>query len=280
MRKYAIIGYPIKQTLSPVMHNAGFEFYGLPCKYEAREIHPDRLLETLPGLAADGFSGFNVTIPFKEKVQPLLAILSPEAQESGAVNMIHVREEGWFGHNTDIAGILKTLEPYRTQINKNEVLVMGAGGTARAVLYVLTRRFAPACIFVAGRSMYKTNTLLSDFAADSQIQICSIDFNPSELNKIIKTSKVIINTTPIGMFPNIDDSPLPPNAPLQKEHLLFDAIYNPFQTKFLREGVAAHASIIDGLTMFIYQGAEAFKIWTGRDMPIDKIRNILMAHLQ
>ncbi|MFZ1977565.1 MAG: shikimate dehydrogenase [Bacteroidota bacterium] len=280
MHKFAIIGYPIKQTLSPIMHNAGFELYGLSCRYEAIEIPPDRLLETLPKLVDDGFSGFNVTIPFKEKVQPLLTTLSPEAQASGAVNMIHVHKEGWFGHNTDIMGVLKTLEPYKAQINQNEVLVIGAGGTARAMLYVLTRHFAPARICVAGRSIHKTKALLSNFKLDSQIRLCSIDFNPHELNESIRTSIIIINTTPIGMLPKTDDSPLPPDAPLRKEHLLFDAIYRPLQTKFLKEGLLAGATAIDGLTMFIHQGAETFKIWTGQDMPIDKIRQILMEHLQ
>ena len=279
MQKFAIIGYPIKQTLSPVMHNTAFMFYGLPFTYEAKEISPDRLLAVLPELVKDGFAGFNVTIPYKEKVQPLLTTLSPEAQASGAVNMIHVSKEEWFGHNTDIAGVLKTLEPYSTQIDKNQVLVIGAGGAARAIVYVLTHNFTPARIIIAGRSVQKTKTLLSNFKSESQIRLDSIDFSPYSLNECIKISKIIINATPIGMFPNIDDSPIPPDAPLRKDHLLFDSIYNPLRTKFLKDGARAGALTLDGLTMFIYQGAEAFHVWTGLDMPIDKIRQTLTAHL-
>ncbi len=133
MQKFAIIGHPIKQTLSPVMHNAGFGLLGLNCRYEAIDVPFDRLLLILPELVNQGFSGFNVTIPFKEQVQPLLTTISLEAQASGAVNTIHVREDGWFGYNTDIIGVFKTLEPYQSQIDQNEVLVLGAGGASRAM---------------------------------------------------------------------------------------------------------------------------------------------------
>jgi shikimate dehydrogenase len=279
MEKYAIIGYPVKQTLSPVMHTAGFKYFGLPCQYEAKEILPEKLFPTLEELVHDGFLGFNVTIPFKEKVQPLLTTLSPEAKACGAVNVIHIRKDGWFGYNTDAIGVLKTLEPYRLQVDGNGVLILGAGGAARAVLYILTQHFSPSHIIIAGRTQERINGLLSIVPANAPSQLSSIDFTPQALTKSINDSRLIINTTPLGMLPAVDTSPLPAEAPLRKDHILFDAIYRPLQTKFLQQGTAAGATAIGGLTMFLHQGAATFKIWTGRDLPMDKIRQILLTHL-
>jgi len=279
-QRIGIIGYPVGHTLSPLMHNSAFQYLALPYQYEALETDPARLQSSIQEYVAQGFVGFNVTIPFKEAILPFLHHLSDDAKTIGAVNTILVKENKLYGYNTDAIGIKETLGTYREAISQSNVLILGAGGAARSMVYVLANYFRPLSITVAARNAQRALTLASLIPDQSPIQFKHIFFTDEEIRFSTITSKIIINTTPIGMHPNIDNSPLPNDTLITSKHIVYDVIYRPLKTKLLKQAEQAGAITLGGLPMLIYQGAAAFKIWTGKEMPIQYISQILKQKLE
>lgn len=275
-----IIGYPLQHTLSPLMQNSSFEYYGLPYRYEILETDPIHFAESLKSYIENGFVGFNITIPFKETIIPHLHHLSDEAKIIGAVNTVKVDNNELYGYNTDAYGILKTLEPHRDDIANSNVLVLGAGGAARSVIYVLATHFHPLSITVAARNIQRALSLSSLIPKSSDIQFRHIFHTNEDIQFAVMTSRLIVNTTPIGMYPHEQDSPLPSAVELTPKHIVYDVIYRPLKTMLLRHAEAAGATALGGLPMLIYQGAEAFKLWTGKEMPIQHIFQILKKKLE
>jgi len=280
IQRFGIIGFPVGHTLSPLMHNSAFQYLKLPYQYEALETDPARLQSSIQKYVAQGFVGFNVTIPFKEAILPFIHHLSDDAKNIGAVNTILVKETKLYGYNTDAIGIKETLGTYRDVISQANVLVLGAGGAARSMVYVLANYFQPLSITVAARNAQRALTLSALIPDKSSIQFKHIFFSDEEIRFAVITSKIIINTTPIGMHPNIDNSPLSNDIPLTAKHIVYDVIYRPLKTKLLKQAEQVGAVTIGGLPMLIYQGAAAFKIWTGKEMPIQHIFHILKQKLE
>jgi shikimate dehydrogenase len=278
MKHFAIIGHPIGHSLSPLMHNTGFAELGIDAHYDAIDVAPENLSDLLKRFRNEGITGFNVTVPHKQTVMPFLDEISDEAKAIGAVNTVHQKNGRLYGYNTDVFGVQKSLEPYRKKINGNTCLVFGAGGGARSVLFVLTHHCKPKKIYIASRTVEKSESLANDFQTpETKIKILPTD--AAQLKAAIDECVLIVNSTPLGMFPNVNVSPLPGNIIFHQRHIVFDLIYRPLQTLLLHQASEANATTIDGLEMLIQQGAAAFKIWTGQDFPCPAVQSILLKKL-
>jgi len=265
MRRYAIIGHPVSHSLSPALHNAAFEALGLDCRYEAIDIEPGEVKERFAELCADGFAGFNVTVPHKQAVIPLLESIDETAKAIGAVNTIVKQGRGYKGYNTDVQGFLKLAEPFAALISGKHVCVLGAGGAARAVLYGLTKKFSPKHITVLNRTIDRAEAIAADFSS-GPVLIKPESLFQDGLQKLVKDASVIINTTSAGMKPYTDATPLD-GVKFRKDQAVIDLIYTPSETTLLKEAKKAGARAANGLEMWLAQAEEAFRLWTGKELP-------------
>lgn len=236
MKHFALIGFPLGHSLSATYFAEKFEREGIDAEYSPLPI--ERAEEVLPHCTE--LAGFNVTIPHKQAIMPYLAAISDEAHAIGAVNCVKVTNEGLVGYNTDVIGIRKSLEGIALKGAK--AVVLGTGGASKAVQYVL--REGGAEVAVVSRSKGSADLTYADLTAE-----------------LIAECDIIVNTTPLGMFPNIDNAPELPYEALSTKHALFDCVYNPQRTKFLRLGAEQGARTIDGLTMFYAQAEASWQIW-------------------
>ncbi|NCP87395.1 shikimate dehydrogenase [bacterium] len=262
-----LIGYPLGHSLSPKIHAAALKACGLRGDYSLFPIHPDDkqgLKDLLNRVRSGEITGLNVTIPHKQNVIPLLDELTPTAQAIGAVNTIYRHGEKLIGENTDAAGFLSDLKKnignWKLGIGKL-ALVLGAGGAARAVIYALLHDGWQ--VTLAARRIEQAGQLANSFT-NYKLQVTSYEtFQPSNL----PTFNLLINTTPVGMSPNIEASPLPENIVLNKNTVVYDLVYNPRETKLVKDARANGLQATTGLGMLIEQAALAFEIWTGCNPP-------------
>ena len=276
-----VIGHPIKHSLSPIMHNYAFNKLDLNYVYLPFDINPANLKEALRGMAALGITGFNVTIPHKERIVEYLDELSDGAKIVNAVNTV-VNENGkLLGYNTDIDGIAKTLEDFKEKLNGKTVSLFGAGGAARAVIYTLITRFNIKEINIINRTVERAESLKDYFTSKLLFEkIKTYELIPPDLVKVLQNSTLIINTTSIGMSPEEDDTPTSIPESFNKNQIVFDVIYTPRKTKLLEIAESRNAITLNGLKMFIEQGAKAFELWTNKKMPVEKIEKILTKELK
>jgi len=272
-RFLAVIGHPIEHSLSPLMHNTAFQKSGLHYVYVAYDIEAESLASAVRDLKENGFVGFNVTIPHKRGIVELLDELDYESKHLGAVNTVAIEEEKLIGYNTDVHGILKSLEFYKERISSRDVLILGAGGAARAVVYSLDKYFKPQRIVISARSIHKANAIFSDLGINGAV----VSFPPSQSSD--HGFALVVNTTPLGMFPDSEVSPIPDKSFFRRDQIVFDLIYRPLETTFLKLAREAGALTISGLEMFLQQGAKSFEIWTGERMPLEDVRQALLTAL-
>lgn len=268
-----IIGHPIVHSWSPAIHEAAFKFTKQNFEYAAFDVLPKNLRDAVKGLLALGIVGCNVTVPHKEAVIEFLDEISADARLVGAVNTIYVENEMLVGHNTDVDGVVEALKPFKEHISNQSVTVFGAGGGARAVVYSLISYFKPGEIFVINRDTSRAE-LLKKFFADSQnylnIRVDELH-NLNEADAIAK-SRLVVNATPVGMFPDNGESVMLDDSADLEGKVFFDLVYNPVHTKFLKTARRKNAIIVSGLEMLYHQAAKAFELWTGTAMPLDKVR--------
>jgi shikimate dehydrogenase len=267
-----LIGHPIKHSYSPFIHNVATQLKSIDYIYLPFDVVSDNLGNALKGVVALGINGLNVTIPHKEKIIKYLDELSEEASMIGAVNTV-VNEHGKLkGYNTDIHGIIESLSEYKDEITGAEVSVIGAGGGARAVIYTLIRYFKPEQINIINRTIQRADSLQNYFTEKMRYDnFKTKDLFPPELTDTFNNSKLIINSTPIGMFPHSDDTPTNLSESFHKGQIVFDMIYNPTETKFLKLAGSQGAVVLGGLKMLVHQAAKSFQLWTGEDMPVQKL---------
>ncbi len=275
MKLFGIIGHPIGHSLSPLLHNAAFKELGMECKYEAFDIELTSLGAALRNFKALDYSGLNVTIPYKELIRPLLDGMDEQAKEIGAVNTILMSDEKAIGYNTDVHGVVKSLEPYKKELEGSHALILGAGGAARSVVYALIHYFDFAAITITNRSQLRAQNLLKDLRYSTRTRVRAVSLLKDELNESVNHATLIINATPIGMYPHIHESPFDPEVAFRKDQIVMDLIYRPILTATLREAQKAGARTISGLEMFLHQGARAFELWTGQTMPLQKARKTI-----
>ena len=237
MKHFALIGYPLGHSLSAAYFTEKFSREGIVADYTLLEVKSAE--EVLPHCTE--LTGFNVTIPHKQAIIPLLAKVSEEAKAIGAVNCVKVTPQGLIGYNTDVIGIRKSLEGVNLEGAK--ALVLGTGGASKAVQYAL--REGGAEVIVVSRTKGVADLTYEDLSEE-----------------FITECDIIVNTTPLGMYPNVESTPALPYSAISSKHTLFDCVYNPQQTKFLQLGAEHGARTIDGLTMFHAQAEAAWKIWS------------------
>lgn len=276
-----VIGHPIKHSFSPLMHNVSFDIGNLPYVYLPFDVLTSNLEDALKGMNALGIKGFNVTLPHKEKIIDYLTSVSEEAGVIGAVNTV-VNDNGALnGFNTDVNGIVATLEPYKEQLNGKVVSVIGSGGASRSVIFALIRYFKIEQINIINRTVEKAERL-KDYFAEKMLfnNIKTYELVPPDVVKVLNKSQLIVNSTSIGMSPEIDDTPTEIAESFTKGQIVFDLVYNPLETKFLKLARTNGAIALNGLKMFVEQGAKSFELWTGEKMQVDKIYSTLESYLK
>ena len=260
-----IIGYPLRHSASPAFQQAAFDHLGIDAKYLAWETPPDALAERMAFLRGPGILGANVTVPHKQAVVPFLDEVSQAARDTGAVNTIVNREGRLTGHNTDVTGFLRALrEDAGFQAQGKRALALGAGGSARAAVYGLLQQ-GVGRITIANRTVERARRLIESLGSPANAEAA-----PLETTQASDDWDLIVNCTTLGMrhAPGEKESPLPVDA-IPAHSLVYDLVYNPEQTPLLQAAAKAGARTLSGLPMLIYQGAEAFRLWTGRDAPVE-----------
>ena len=264
-QRLGIIGHPIGHSISPLFQQAALDAIGFDGAYEAWDVAPDGVGEFVAGLRAPGTLGINVTVPHKEAVIPFLDEVDDWASTAGAVNTIVNRDGRLTGHNTDGIGFLRALrEGAGFEPRGRDVLVLGAGGSARGVVYALARA-GIAQLFIANRTLERAERLAS-IAVDSGVAAEAMVL--SDAPGATREVSLIVNCTSMGMVhgPDEDGSPLSA-ADIPSTVLVNDLVYNPLETPLLREAARAGAATLGGIQMLVYQGAASFEMWTGQDAP-------------
>ena len=275
-----VIGHPVEHSLSPVMHNAAIAHLGLDYVYLPFPIAPENLEVAIAGFAAIGVVGFNVTIPHKQAIMPLLSEITPLAQTIGAVNTVSRQNNKWVGTNTDIEGFIAPLQTtYKQDWSQKVAVILGNGGAARAVV-AGCHQLGFAKIHVVGRNVQRLEEFgksWSDSPISENLQVAQW----KELSKLIPQANLLVNTTPIGMYPKVDESPLSGDeiANLPTGAIAYDLIYIPKPTQFLEQAEKQGAIAIDGLEMLVQQGVAALKIWLQQEIPVEVMRQALQKHL-
>jgi shikimate dehydrogenase len=275
---FGIIGDPVTHSLSPVMQNAAIAHLGIDAVYVPFPVRGSELAIALLGLAATGVRGFNVTIPHKQDLMPLLAEMTPIAQQIGAVNTVWRTTAGWAGTNTDVAGFLAPLQGRRDWSTVRPV-VLGNGGAARAVVAGCAELGCPE-IVVVGRNAEKLSAFAQSWSEPTIASRLTVK-TWETLATLILDTQLLINTTPIGMHPHELDSPVAAEllAKLPAGAIAYDLIYTPRPTQFLRLAARSGAQTIDGTEMLVQQGAAALHLWVQQPAPVDVMRSALLQAL-
>ena len=275
-----LIGWPTGHSVSPRMHNAAFAALGLDWCYVPLPVATEpstRIGEAVLGIRALGLRGTNVTVPHKQAVMPYLNHLTPAAQAIGAVNTIVVQPDGTLlGDNTDAPGFIADLRDHGVEAQGKRVLVLGAGGSARAVVYGLATAGASS-ITIANRTLDRATELANTLQArvnDCPLRACGM---PDDLTTVAVQCDLIVNCTSLGMSPNIEGLPWQDDLPFQPAQAVYDLVYNPRKTRLLAQAERDGARAIGGIGMLVWQGAIAFERWTGFAPPVDVMRQAIGA---
>lgn len=270
---FAVIGDPIAHSMSPQMHNDLFQHYSMDAHYQPLLVKKEHLEEAVKGLKAIGISGFNVTIPHKTEIISYLDEVDPLASQIGAVNTVVNHNGRLVGYNTDGLGFMKGLSSLTKDFTDHKILIIGAGGAARAIYYTLAKS-GVKILDICNRTIEKATTLIESCPYKTTSEVLTL----AKAEKKLSEYGVIIQTTNIGMSPNINDLPLAIDR-LMKESIVSDIIYNPLETALLREAKKKEAIIQNGIDMFVHQGALAFQHWTGLLPDIHRMKQNVLEQL-
>lgn len=265
MKTYGIIGHPLGHTMSPVLHNWGFAVHGTKACYKAWPTAPDELVAFMNRFRREHISGLSITIPHKQAVIPLVDRLTNRAKEAGAVNTLWWDKDTLVGDNTDVEGIAGPIQKRR--LAPHSALVLGAGGAARAAVTALRRLKVPSVV-IANRTRAKAELIAKDFKIAILDWADRRDFKPD----------LLVNSTPLGMQGKLEtrsplEGELPPGC------TVFDLVYNPLETRLLEMARKGGCGVISGIEMFLHQGMEQFRLWTGKELDADKAMILLKEKL-
>lgn len=261
MDVFGLIGNPVEHSVSPPMHEAAYEACGMDARYVTFEPATDAVADAIEGANALGISGLNVTIPFKERVAELVET-DPLAERIGAVNTVDF-DDGVTGYNTDAAGLVRAFEHHGVDLSGTAVVV-GAGGAGRAAAFALADE--GMAVHIANRTVERAESLAMDVPEASSGGL-------SDLETRLAEADILVNATSVGMEAD-DETPVPRSA-LHGGLAVLDAVYTPLATRLLREAASVGATTIDGAWMLLFQGVEAFEIWTDRDAPVETMNTAL-----
>ncbi|MFD3447660.1 shikimate dehydrogenase [Microbacteriaceae bacterium 4G12] len=271
---YGVIGNPIGHSLSPLMHNDAFAFLGIDAHYHAFLIESERLADAVKGFQAIEISGFNVTTPHKVAIMQYLDEIDPLAKQIGAVNTVVNQEGKLIGYNTDGIGYVRSLQAIsKESLSEQRILILGAGGACRAIFFSLAA-MGVSSIDIANRTIDRAKQLIH--ACSYPVHSQALSFTESE--RLQHEYDIIINTTTVGMYPNVEEAPVVISQ-LKPGAIVSDIIYNPFQTKLLQDAKKCGAIIQNGIDMFVYQGALAFELWTKQWPNVERMKKIVTTKL-
>ncbi len=278
-RHIGIIGNHIVHTMSPAMHTAALKKLNLDYDYGVMDVTPDMLPNLIASIRTLNFRGVNVTVPYKEKVMPLIDEISEEARMIGAVNTIVNNNGRLTGHNTDAHGVYVSLSQFTEEIKNSNVVIFGAGGAARAAIYAVAKFFLPKRIVIANRTVKNAEVIANEFADKfrSTKFVCTSDHTTTA--REMETASLLINTTSVGMTPFEERHMLPPHSVIQSNQIVLDIVYNPIETALLKIARQAGARTVSGIEMLLGQGAKAFELFTDNEFPINDAREVLMKEL-
>ena len=277
-RLAAVVANPIKHSISPFIHNSAFEATNTNGVYLAWEVDEAELSETVANIRRYQMYGINLSMPYKEQVIPYLDQLSEEACLIGAVNTVVNREGTLIGYNTDGKGFFKSLPSFK--ISRKRLVLLGAGGAAKAILaQAILDGVSQISVFVRSSSIEKTRPYLEKIqnATGFRVDLLALE-DVQDLQDSITQADLLVNATSVGM--DGSSQPIPTSILLPKQLLVADVIYQPFETPFLKWARNQGNQSINGLGMLLYQAAEAFELWTGKEMPTDQIWELLKQKYQ
>jgi len=281
-RLIGLIGWPVGHSISPVMHNAAFARLGMDWRYVTLPVsaHPsERVGEAVRGVRALGLKGANVTVPHKQAVLPFLDSLTPAARAIGAVNTILVVDDELIGDNTDALGFIADLHEQGVAVTGMSALVLGAGGSARAVVYGLADAGAKA-ITVLNRSRSRADLLAGEMAEFFPACVFRTGALPEDIPDANADADLVVNCTSVGMAPCPEEMPWDEETEFAPEQVVYDLIYRPAVTRLLQMAAADGAVAIGGLGMLIWQGALAFQRWTGQKPPVEIMRAVALREVE
>lgn len=274
-----LLGSPVKHSISPMMHNTGFQALGLDFVYLCFDVNEETLEDAVKGLRTLHVKGFNLTMPNKNKILEYLDELSPAARLIGAVNTVENREGKLIGHNTDGIGFMRAVREQDIDVAGKCITLMGIGGAATAIctqaaldgagrIYVFAR--------MTSKYLPRMKELIRRLKKETGCEILLCDNEDKDrLKKSLRESVLLVNATSVGMAPDEEGCILPAKDYLHEGLAVGDIVYNPWETRLLRMAKEAGCKGFNGYAMLLYQGAEAFRIWTGREMPVEVVREKL-----
>jgi shikimate dehydrogenase len=274
---YCLIGHPVSKSLSPLIHNASFKKNNINAAYVVFDISEDRLKEAIDGIKALGIKGFNVTIPYKEKIMDFLDELSQEAKTIGAVNTVKNEEGKLIGYNTDGIGFLKSLEVRNVVLKDKKVVILGAGGASRAISMTLANEGVSE-ILILNRTIDKARKLANDVIKKFPNIMCTYSRIDDYKENNFQDTDIVVNCTSVGMFPYDDLMPIDPMLfPLKA--IICDIVYKPLKTKFLEKASQLGCKTIGGIDMLIYQGVLSEEIWFNEKIDVENVKRMLLRRI-
>ena len=265
----ALLGHPVAHSISPLMQQAALDALAVDARYEAWDVPPAELPRAVERLRERGVFGANVTVPHKVELLRRADRVDALAERVGAVNTIVCRDGRLHGSNTDVAGVLRALADAEVEVAGLEVVLIGAGGAARAVVAAM-REARAVLVTIANRTPGRAEPLIAVGGEDLAVRSCPLDPASEALRSALRRARLVIHSTPLGMRHGPDEQATPLPAELfEAGQAAFDLVYTPERTPFLRAAEAAGARPIGGLGMLVHQGAESFRLWTGLEPPVE-----------
>lgn len=273
-----VIGNPVEHSLSPAIHNAAFQKLGVNCVYLAWRV--EKIGEAINGLRALGnFRGASVTIPHKVSALPFLDHVDPTAANIGAINTIVAEEGRLTGYNTDATGALRALKEGGAELKGRHIVMVGSGGAARAIAFGLAAESGAGRLTIIGVDDQERASLVADVRSKTSLPVDEGRLDDETLGKLLPQAQVLIHCTPIGMFPKMDATCVPASL-LHPRLAVMDIVYNPRETRLLKDAKQAGCKIIPGLEMFLNQAAAQCELWTNQLAPVEVMRAVLESRFQ
>ena len=275
-RVCAVIGDPVEHSLSPVMHNAAFQKLGLNLVYVAFNVTKNELKEAISAARSLGLRGLNVTMPHKKAVMGYLDETDSTAEAIGAVNTILNNQGKLVGYNTDGKGAMIALKENGIYPEEKKMLLLGAGGAAKAIAFQAAQEVEE--LVILNRTSEKAEQLAELLCKKFGKKVKGGALSAEVLKEEMKTADILVNATSVGMKPDVNTSPVPSDL-LRRDLCVMDIVYNPFETKLVKDAKAVGAKVVLGLEMLLYQGAVSFEIWTNCPAPVDVMKKAALNKL-
>lgn len=273
----AVIGNPIEHSLSPAIHNAAFDHLGLNYVYLAFRV--EDVSSAIAGIRGLGIKGISVTIPHKVEVIKYVDEIDEIADRIGSVNTIVNKNSSLKGYTTDGTAAVRSLKENGVDIKGKRILILGSGGAARAIAFTLIMKEKPASLVIGGVIQKEIDKLVQDISDIDSKHLAGFIVNEKSLERRVQDADILIQCTPVGMHPKINDTPVPKRL-LRSSLTVFDIIYNPLKTRLIRDAEETGCVIVSGIDMFVYQAALQFELWTDRPAPIDIMKKALLENLK